>query len=147
MTKMMARGAALAAALLVQMHAMHAAAFTVQALGVRQPGCALAPRLALSRRSGVRAAHPTMGLVEAANSFPWALIPGTVAAGILFREGGLGSIGAFIDETFDYLDQKGGYIITEVGSRSGFFHVLPLACAAYDNNERNAPSTRDMACV
>jgi len=55
-----------------------------------------------------------MGLVEAAKSFPWVLIPGMVAAGILVKEGGFGSIKAFLDETLDYLEEKGGYIITEV---------------------------------
>ena len=57
---------------------------------------------------------PTMGAWEVVNAFPWALIPGTVAAAILAREGGFSAIGVFIDETFDYLEEKGGYIITEV---------------------------------
>ena len=51
--------------------------------------------------------------METINSFPWALIPGMVVAGILVKEGGFGSIGAFIDETLDYLEDKGGYVITE----------------------------------
>jgi hypothetical protein len=75
------------------------------------------PRSAVSasgaaRRRGAPACK--MGAWEVVNSVPWALLPGTVAAGILVREGGFSSIGVFIDETFDYLEQKGGYIITEV---------------------------------
>lgn len=69
-----------------------------------------------SGRNSLRggAAASNMGLVEAAKSFPWVLIPGMVAAGILVKEGGFGSIKAFLDETLDYLEEKGGYIITEV---------------------------------
>ena len=61
---------------------------------------------------GVRAS--TMGVVEAVKVFPWPLLPGMVAASILVKEGGFGSIGAFVDETLDYLEKRGGYIITEV---------------------------------
>jgi len=70
------------------------------------------PNLVPTARRRVLA--PTMGAWEVVNAFPWALIPGTVAAAILAREGGFSAIGVFIDETFDYLEEKGGYIITEV---------------------------------
>lgn len=59
-----------------------------------------------------------MGAWEVVNAFPWALIPGTVAAAVLVREGGFSSIGVFIDETFDYLEEKGGYIITGSSAKS-----------------------------
>jgi hypothetical protein len=95
---------------MVLMQVMQGMSFTVQAPAVLRSH-ALAPRLALSQRSHARSARPaartvTMGLFELANSFSWALIPGTVVAGILIKEGGFGAIGAYIDETFDYLEQK-----------------------------------------
>jgi predicted MFS family arabinose efflux permease len=95
--------------MMVQMQVLQGMSFTVRAPAVLR-GHALAPRLALSQRGHARSAHPAsnvkMGLFELANSFSWALIPGTVVAGILIKEGGFGAIGAYIDETFDYLEQK-----------------------------------------
>ena len=70
---------------------------------------------------GVRAS--TMGVVEAVKVFPWPLLPGMVAASILVKEGGFGSIGAFVDETLDYLEERGGYIITEVSLCIMCFHI------------------------
>ena len=60
-----------------------------------------------------------MSVVDAVKSFPWVLIPGGVAAGILVREGGLGAIGAFFEDTLDYLEDKGGYVITEEQLKGG----------------------------
>ena len=67
-----------------------------------------------------------MSVVDAVKSFPWVLIPGGVAAGILVREGGLGAIGVFFEDTLDYLEDKGGYVITEEQLKGGAGQEPPV---------------------
>ena len=50
-------------------------------------------------------------LVDLALDFPWFFVPGLTAVFFLLARGR--SIGRFFEDILDFLDQKGGYVITE----------------------------------